>query len=71
MSNEGMKPSTNGDEVQRLSIEDDNVRAIRNRLWAAKARVETAMHYVMFPEVREELRGVQLDLAQALERIGR
>jgi hypothetical protein len=54
-----------------LSISDERVRAIRNRMWAAKTRIEIAMGYVMFPEVREELRCVQSDLAVALAYTGK
>ncbi len=55
----------------KLSVsEDERVRAIRNRMQAAKTRIETAMQFVMFPEVREELRCVQIDLAVALAYIG-
>ena len=54
-----------------LSVEDESVRAIRNRLWSAKTRIETAMTFVMYPEVRQELREVQADIARALEFIGK
>ena len=57
-------------EGGRLSVEDERVRAIRDSLWAAKARLEEATRYVMFPEVRQRLRGAQADLAQALAHIG-
>lgn len=60
MSNENKRP---------MCVEDESVRAIRNRLWAARSRIERAMLYVMFPEVREELRNVQSDLAVALAHI--
>jgi hypothetical protein len=55
---------------RRLSVEDERVRAIRDRMRAAKTRIELALSYVMFPEVREELRCVQSDLAVALDYIG-
>ena len=56
---------------RRLSVEEDDcVRAIRNRLWAAKTRLEEAARYVMFSEVREESRA-QADLTLALAYIGR
>lgn len=58
-------------ESERLSVSDDKVRAIRDRMRAAKTRVEIAMQYTMWSEVREELRGVQSDLAAALAHIGR
>jgi len=32
-----------------LSVEDESVRAIRNRLWSAKTRIETAMQFVSRP----------------------
>ena len=55
----------------KLSVYDDErVRAIRDRMRAAKTRIEIALGYVMFPEVREELRSVQVDLAVALAYIG-
>jgi hypothetical protein len=59
-------------ESDRLSVsEDDKVRVIRDRMRAAQTRVETALSYVMWSEVRVELRGVQTDLAEALALIGR
>jgi hypothetical protein len=57
-------------ESTRLSVQDERVRAIRDRISAAKARVEIALEYVMYPEVREELRSVKSDLAVALAYIG-
>jgi hypothetical protein len=58
-------------ENDRLSVADDKVRAIRDRMRAAQTRVETALAYVMWPEVRQELRQVQVELAEALALIGR
>jgi hypothetical protein len=58
------------DNNSKLTVSDDGIRAIHDRVHAAKARIETAMLYVMFPEVREELRNVQSDLAVALAYIG-
>jgi|CXWL01.1.fsa_nt_gi hypothetical protein len=56
---------------RKLSVADDErVRAIRDRISAAKTRVEIALEYVMYPEVREELRNVKSDLALALAHIG-
>jgi hypothetical protein len=52
------------------TISDDRVRAMRDRMQAARTRIEIAMQFVMFPEVRKELRGVQSDLAEALAYIG-
>jgi hypothetical protein len=57
------------DDNRKLTVSDEGVRAIHDRVHAAKARIETAMLYVMFPEVREELRNVQSDLAVALAHI--
>jgi hypothetical protein len=53
-------------ESDRLSVEDESVRAIRNRVNAAKLRIEIAMRFTMHREVREQLRCVQSDLAVAL-----
>lgn len=58
-------------ENRKLSVsEDERVRAIRDRISAAKTRIEIALEYVMYPEVREELRNVKSDLAVALSHIG-
>ena len=57
-------------ESPRLSVYDDRVRAIRDRMNTAQCRVQIAMQFVMYPEVREELRRVQGDLALALSFIG-
>lgn len=65
-----VSPETQLTEGQGLSVSDDRVRAIRDRINAAKARVEIAMQYTMWSEVREELRGVQSDLAMALDHLG-
>ena len=56
---------------EKLSVADDKVRCIRDRMRAAQTRVETALAYVMWPEVRQELRQVQVELAEALALIGR
>jgi hypothetical protein len=53
----------------KLSVSQDSVRAIRDRMQAAHTRLELALKYVMFPEVREELLGAKLDLAVALSYI--
>jgi uncharacterized protein (DUF2461 family) len=53
-----------------LSVEDESVRAIRNRLWATRTRLEAAMSYVMYPEVREELRQAHAHLTDAFSYIG-
>ena len=59
-------------ESDRLIVsEDDKVRVIRDRMRAAQTRVETALSYVLWSEVRVELRGVQSVLAEALALIGR
>lgn len=50
-----------------LSVEaNDNVRAIHNRVTAARLRVEMAMKFTMHPEVREQLRCTLSDLSVAL-----
>lgn len=50
-----------------LSVEaNDNVRAIHNRVTAARLRVQTAMKFTMHPEVREQLRCTLSDLSVAL-----
>ncbi len=54
-----------------LSVEaNENVRAIHSRITAARLRVQMAMKFTMHPEVREQLRCVQSDLAVALAFIG-
>ncbi|MGD0680132.1 MAG: hypothetical protein ABSC94_32520 [Polyangiaceae bacterium] len=58
-------------ESVKLSVCDESVRAIRDRLWVAKSRIEIAMRFTMWTEVRQELEGVQSDLATALKFIGR
>jgi hypothetical protein len=58
------------DQGSRLSASDERVRAIRNRLWASRTRVEQALRYVMLAETRAELRNVLSDLAVALDHIG-
>lgn len=57
-------------ESTRLSVQDDRVRAIRDRVSAAKLRIEIAMRFTMHKEVRNQLRSVQSDLAVALSHIG-
>ncbi len=47
-------------------VSGDDIRAIRERIRAAEARIETALGYVMFPEVREHLRNAHFDLEVAL-----
>jgi hypothetical protein len=59
-------------EMKRsLSVEDESVWMVRNRLWNARARIETALQFVMWPEVREELRHALVEVARALDCIGR
>lgn len=59
------------EDNDKLSVsEDERVRAIRDRLNAAKTRIEIVLGFVMFPEMREELRSAQSDLAVALSYIG-
>lgn len=59
------------DERKPLSVATDKrVRAIRDRMNAAKLRIQIAMQFTMHKEVREQLRSVQSDLAVALAHIG-
>lgn len=54
-----------------LSVEgNENVRAIHNRISAARLRVQMAMKFTMHPEVREQLRCALSDLSVALAYIG-
>ncbi len=62
---------TKSPERPKLSVSDERVRAIRDRIWVARTRLEIAMAFTMWSEVREELRGIQSDLAIALGYIGR
>ncbi len=73
MANEERKSSGQAKltESPRLSVYDDRVRAIRDRMNTAQCRVQIAMQFVMYPEVREELRKAQADLALALSYIGK
>jgi hypothetical protein len=58
-------------EDRKLSVTTDGrVRAIRDRMNAAKLRIQIAMQFTMHGEVREQLRSVQSDLAVALAYIG-
>lgn len=60
------------EDQRTLSVTaDDRVRAIRDRMNAAKLRVQIAMQFTMHKEVREQLRSVQSDLAMALAYIGK
>lgn len=55
-----------------LSVEtNENVRAIHNRVNAARLRVQMAMKFTMHPEVREQLRCTLSDLSVALAYIGK
>jgi|CZKU01.1.fsa_nt_gi hypothetical protein len=69
--NDRLNMNTQLPESQKLSVSDDKVRAIRDRMRAAKTRVEIAMQYTMWSEVREELRAAHSELALALAHIGR
>jgi hypothetical protein len=60
MTSQSHKPA------RSVSVSGDNVRAIRERIRAAEARIEVALGYVMFPEVREALRKAHFDLEVAL-----
>ena len=50
---------------------DQRVRAIRDRMNAAKLRIQIAMQFTMHKEVREQLTSVQADLTVALSCIGK
>ena len=52
--------------ARSVSVSGDNVRAICERIRAAEARIEKALGYLMFPEVREHLRNAHFDLEVAL-----
>ncbi len=54
------------DSARSSKVSDDDVRAVRERIRAAEARIEAAMGYVMFPEVRDLLRNAHFDLEVAL-----
>lgn len=65
-----MTNETSLEGAHALSIPNDDVRALRDRVRAAKARLETAMQYTMWSEVRVELRAAHAELAKALADIG-
>lgn len=48
------------------NMADEQRRVIRERVTAAQARIEEALTYVMYPEVRQELRQARTELAVAL-----
>ncbi len=71
MTNENPEPATtHPDGANKLSVADDEVRALRDRVHAAKRRLEIAMQYTMWSEVRVELRAAHAELAKALANIG-
>ena len=65
---EPMSAPTSG--APTLSVFSDDVRALRDRVHAAKKRLEMAMQYTMWSEVRVELRAAHAELAKALADIG-
>jgi hypothetical protein len=62
--------STCGERARTLSVADESVRAVRDHVCAAKARIEVALGFVMFPEVRQELRKARSHLDLTLSYIG-
>lgn len=71
MMNENAEPATTHPEAaNKFSGADDEVRALRDRVRAAKARVETAMLYTMWSEVRVELRAAHAELVKVLADVG-
>ena len=84
MTDENRKSeATSREDVRTLNISDDNAlptgqsstegvctRALRDRVHAAKRRLEMAMQYTMWSEVRVELRAAHAELAKALADIG-
>ena len=65
-----MTNETSLEGAHALSIPNDDVRALRDRVHAAKRRLEMAMQYTMWSEVRVELRAAHAELATALDRLG-
>lgn len=76
-------PNPKADDLRALSAADENalpqgqsstegahLEAVRDHVRLAKARIETALGFVMFPEVREELRKARSHLALTLSFIG-
>jgi hypothetical protein len=70
------------EDARTLNVADDNAspteqsstegasRALHDRVRAAKTRVDIAMKYTMWSEVREALRAAQSELAAALAHFG-
>ena len=66
MNSQSRKPEGSSGTTSRLSASDDILCAVCERIRAAEARIEVALGYVMFPEVREALRKAHFDLEVAL-----
>jgi hypothetical protein len=58
-------------DIKRLSIDDDRVRAMRDYLQGAQTSLTKARAYTMWPEVRTELNDVLTQLNAALTYIGK
>jgi hypothetical protein len=70
MKSANTKPEVMGQEVApTLNVADPAVRGVRDHLRVAKTRVEIAMQYTMWSEVREELRAAHSELTTALAHI--
>lgn len=48
------------------NMSDEQRRVIRERVTAAQARIADALTYVMYPEVRQDLRAARSELEVAL-----
>lgn len=48
------------------NMSDEQRRVIRERVTAAQARIAEALTYVMYPEVRQDLRAARSELEVAL-----
>jgi len=72
MTNESGDESTSTrlEGARPLGLPDYEVRSLRDRVHAAKKRLEMAMQYTMWSEVRVELRAAHAELAKALADIG-
>ena len=70
MTNHSRDDHQPDDGTRTLSVADDSIRAVRDHVRLAKVRIESALGYVMYPEVREELRKARSHLALTLTHIG-
>jgi hypothetical protein len=61
---EPMSEPTSG--VPTLSIPDDDVRPLRDRVHAARRHLEIAMQFTMWSEVRVEMRAAHAELMKVL-----